>query len=198
MSPPLCLCWIIIYDCWRQLWKRIWSSTHGPVHYFEPELAERALDNWRKSILGEPFNDEPIFLAVKSQQKVFNGYGAQEGCDALFHAFIHPGMPVTLVCRSDELWARFRRTIIDYQKILIQRLHSHPFLPYVSGPKAFRMNTNGHKNFIATVLCYRRKSIYADQQWLDRAHSMGLLDADAIIQDDGTALGTFYRDPHLR
>jgi hypothetical protein len=51
------------------------------------------------------------------------------------------------------------------------------------------MNHDGHKRFMGTVIGYRRRRVFFDQDQLTKAHSLGLLNSDAIIQDDGIAIG---------
>lgn len=68
----------------------------------------------------------PVFLAVKANQRVFNGYGAQETSDMLFTAIIHPRMPVSLVCKDDDLWDRLYTRIVGYQKERIELLKPAP------------------------------------------------------------------------
>lgn len=160
----------------------------------QPQLAQDALDTWRSQICDRAFDDTPIFIAIKSTQTVFNGYGAQEGCDVLLRAFIHPGMPISLVCADNNLWSRLRLAIIEYHMEGIRRVYAKkPAYPYVSGAMAFRMNNFGHSIFLGQITCYRKQFVWASQEWLDRAHSMGLLNPDAIIQDDGNALGKCFR-----
>lgn len=142
----------------------------------------------------------PIFVAIKSNQCVFNGYGAQETSDMLFTALIHPCMPVSLVCKDDQLWARLYSRVIGYQKERVELLE--PMTPaegvrrtrgrlwhHVSSDLAFRMNADGHKRFIRGVLTYRRKAVNIDRQLMEQMMMMGLLNPNATIQDDGTAKG---------
>ncbi|KAF8954277.1 hypothetical protein BDZ97DRAFT_2081817 [Flammula alnicola] len=167
------------------LWPSLWSATHGPVHSSEPIQALKVLDRWRQVSLVSQ-NSTAIFLAVKSNQKVFNGYGAQETCDMLCSVFIHPCMPVYQICADESLWKRFKQGVLDYQCDRLKLLETGSF-PHVSGPRPFQMNHNAHDRFMAHVLCYRTRYVFADQLMLDGLHSRDLLNPHAIIQPTGTA-----------
>ena len=58
------------------------SFGHGPVHCLEPQAACNSLARWREQAI-KMRNDMAIFLTIKGNQQVFNGYGAQETCDML-------------------------------------------------------------------------------------------------------------------
>jgi hypothetical protein len=45
-----------------------------------------------------------LFIAVKSTQTVFNGYGAQETCNMLVEALIYPTMSTASVCSDEDIW----------------------------------------------------------------------------------------------
>ncbi|TFK58102.1 hypothetical protein BDN72DRAFT_731871, partial [Pluteus cervinus] len=97
------------------LWNMMWSTTHGPSYFFEPEAAHTSLIAWRdKCLRDNNQKDCPIFVAVKSNQLVFNGYGAQETCDMLLEAFILPTMPASMVCADDAVWSRFSQAVSTY------------------------------------------------------------------------------------
>ncbi|KAF7798752.1 hypothetical protein EIP86_009977 [Pleurotus ostreatoroseus] len=183
-----------------KLWNYVWSETHGPVHLHEPEAADAALEAWRTAILGAESQDyEPIFTRIKGNQKVFNGYGAQETTDMLFTACIHPRMPTYLVCKDDALWSSLKSRTFGYQEERIAALWASKKVnrangskkagyPYVSGSLAFRMNVKGHARFLSDVPVFRRKEVRIDQTTLDLLLARGLLDPDATIQDNGYAL----------
>lgn len=165
----------------------MWTKSHGPVASQEPAAARAVLENWRQKSISSQ-DDTPIFIAVKNTQKVFNGYGAQETCDMLYMAILSPCMPAYLVCRNDVLWKRFSEAVVNYQR---QRLDlvSGTDLPAISGKQVIFMNTKAHEKFIGTVSCYRKKQVKVHRDCLKLYHSLGLLDPDATIQDDGTAVG---------
>jgi len=73
------------------------------VHRLEPQAACDTLAHWREQAI-KMRNDMAIFLAIKGNQQVFNGYGVQETCDMLCGALIHPCMPVYQLCVDDVLW----------------------------------------------------------------------------------------------
>jgi hypothetical protein len=177
---------IIIF--FYKIWPCVWSATHGPSLVVEKALAEEGLDRWRLSRI----NDEdptPIFLSVKNNQKVFNGYGAQETCDMLFEACIFPCMPTIAVCQDPGVWHRFKTSVFDYQDIRLGLVNSKPLiLPYVSGRRPFRFNRDGHNKFLRHVSTYRRQSVKVDRDTLAKINDLNLLDFNATLQDNGTAL----------
>ncbi|KDR73757.1 hypothetical protein GALMADRAFT_212561 [Galerina marginata CBS 339.88] len=185
------------------LWPILWSSTHGPVYSLEPMQALDALDRWRLTTIAIE-SSTGIFLAVKGNQKVFNGYGAQETCDMLCSVLIQPCMPAYFVCVDDALWKRFRQGVIDYQLERLRLLSTKPF-PYVSGSKPFRMNHDAHERFMKHVLCYRKQYVSVDQRILDAMHRRELLNPRAVIQSSGFAkvpdpsdfVTTFYKDTEM-
>lgn len=155
------------------------------MHSAEPADALAVLDAWRASQIRH-LNDTPIFLAVRSNQKVFNGYGAQETCDMLFQSLLSPLMPAYLVCSHLQLWERFKTAVIEYQAKRIQIINDK-LLPFVSGPRPFFMNVDGHNRFLMHVSTYRRKTVLVDQPLLTLLHNLGLLDPLATIQGDGSS-----------
>lgn len=134
----------------------------------------------------------PIFNAVKSTQEVFNGYGAQETCDMLVEALIYPSMPTWAVCRDDEVWARFYAAVFSYQKERVRIATAVPSeLPYVSGQRPFRFDKDGHGRFLVHVAAYRRTHVKVNQDTLSKMQELCLLDASAVIQNNGRAVGEF-------
>jgi hypothetical protein len=103
----------------------------------------------------------PIFLQVKDNQRVFNGYGAQEACDMLSTTLIHPIMPSALVCKDEALLFQFRTAVIAYQLNWL-KLAVHPKLPLLSGPRPFHMNSVAHKLYLQNVLCSHRARVTVD------------------------------------
>lgn len=65
-------------------------------------------------------------------------------------------------------------------------------LPYVSGPKPFRMNTAAHKLYCADILCYRKEKVYLSREQVMIANSMGLFNPDAVLDDTGIAKGKHW------
>ncbi|THU76483.1 hypothetical protein K435DRAFT_879159 [Dendrothele bispora CBS 962.96] len=170
------------------LWKRVWSRHHGPVYSTQPQLTLSVLDEFRKRICDQPFVDyTPIWQVMKDRQDTFNGFGAQEACDALFAAHIHTRMPVTFVCKNNDLWNRLHATVIEHHRSRVERVSATPKLPYVSKEMAFSMNTKGQNMYAPQVQCYRRKKVHVSQKWLDDAWAMGLLDPNAVLGVDGIA-----------
>ena len=74
-----------------------------------------ALNLWQKVSIVK--NDQtPIFIAVKSTQMVFNGYGAQETCDMLVEALVYPTMRTASLCSNEDIWTHLKNKVISYQK----------------------------------------------------------------------------------
>ena len=171
-----------------KIWPCVWSATHGPSLVVEKALAEEGLNHWRQSRI----NDEdptPIFLSVKNNQKVFNGYGAQETCDMLFQALILPCMPTYAVCKDPDVWHRFKTAVFEYQDIRLGLVRSKPLiLPYISSLRPFRFNRDGHNKFLRHVSTYRRQSVKVEHDTLAKINELNLLDPNATLQDNGTAL----------
>ncbi|KAJ3885488.1 hypothetical protein GG344DRAFT_82661 [Lentinula edodes] len=184
------------FESTSQLWLRFWSNNHGPVYSTQPVETGQVLDCFRQEVLALPpaqtLRIPTIWTTMKERQDVFNGFGAQESCDALFLALIHPLMPVTLLCGSDLMWTRFRTTVIDQHIFRVQRVLSPEKigaerLPYISCQSPFRMNTHGHKLYTAGIPCYRREFVKLSTEQLTLAHNIGLFNKDAVLGDDGVA-----------
>jgi len=173
-----------------KLWPLLWSSTHGPVYSLEPIFMLDNLEHWRNCSV-ENKSQTSIFLEVKSNQRVFNGYGAQETCDMLIQAMIHPCMPVFLVCSDVAVWQHFKDALISYQQGRITLFKDKPF-PHVSSRHPFQLNRDEHARFMAHVLCYRRQHVSLDQHQLDMFHSMNLFNPYAVLQSDGKGKGEYY------
>jgi len=73
------------------------------------------LDCWQDSTASS-FQDTPIFLEVKDNQRIFNGYGAQEACDMLVHALLHPCVPSYMIYQDPMLFDWFRDALISYHE----------------------------------------------------------------------------------
>ena len=149
-----------------------------------------ALNLWQNSSITKL--DQTIFVAVKSTQTVFNGYGAQETCDMLVEALIYPTMPAASVCSDEDLWKRFKDKVISYQKERVSialATRSSMMLPYVSSERPFQFNIKGHNIFLSHVLAYRRSYVKVNQEELYKMQALGLLNPLAILQDDGHAVG---------
>lgn len=129
-----------------------------------------------------------IFLAVKNTQSAFNGYGAQETCDMLFEAILHPLMPAYLVCQNDTLWKRLCDAVISYQKGRLDLATGNQF-PIISKSTTIQMRSSAHERFLRTIYCYRKKTVKVDKKHLEDLRSLGLLDPHATIQEDGRAIG---------
>lgn len=154
---------------------------------------EQALDKYRCENIDQT-RMIPIWLDIKERQDIFNGFGAQESCDVLFSALIHPLMPTTYICCSETLWERLRRALIEHHLLRVNRVLdpqslSLTPLPYLSGQNPFVMNTNGHKLYAAQVYCYRRSTVKLDAHQLTLAHTLGLFNPDAVLGTDGIATG---------
>ena len=155
-------------NCLYQLWDLIWSHTHGPSLVLEEHKAISALNLWRNASIAK--NDQtPIFIAVKSTQKVFNGYGAQETCDMLVEALVYPTMPTASLCSDEDIWTRFKNKVISYQKERVSialATGSSTMLPYVSSEQPFQFNIKGHNTCLSHVYAYRRSYVKVNQEKL--------------------------------
>ncbi|KAF9061082.1 hypothetical protein BDP27DRAFT_1338720 [Rhodocollybia butyracea] len=166
-----------------------------PVYTTQPELTLQVLQNFRSEVQGkQSFDDTPVWQVMKEHQDVCNGFGAQEATDALFGAFIHPQMPISLVCGDDDIWTRFVHTVTTHHTMRVNRVMDPSSicsnlkpLPYVSGLKLFRMNTTAHKLYCADILCYRKEEVYLSREQVMIANSMGLFNPDAVLDDTGIA-----------
>jgi hypothetical protein len=178
-----------INNMFSQVWPCIWSASHGPSLVAEKALAEEGLERWHLSRIDDE-DETPIFLSVKNNQRVFNGYGAQETCDMLFEALIFPAMPTFAVCKDPDVWHRFKTAAFDYQDIHWGLVNSKPIiLPYVSGCRPFRFNQDGHNKFLRHVSTYRRQFVKVERDTLAKINEFNLLDFKGTLQDNGTALG---------
>lgn len=153
----------------------------------EPTQALTVLEQWRDETLNKR-DDTPIFIAIKDTQTVFNGYGAQETCDMLFEALLSPCMPAYLVCRNVDLWNRLLDAVRGYQQGRLD-LVSGKTLPAISTATLFNFKTSAHSDFLTKVYCYRKKNVLVSAGVLEKIHRLGLLDPEATIMDDGTAVG---------
>lgn len=132
-------------------------------------------------------------MEIKSNQRVFNGYGAQETCDMLFLAFIHPFMPASVVCKSNDIFDRLSKSLVNYRKdhhnLLFDLVH-RSYLPLTSGHRPFAFLLSAHKYFLQkAVLCSRRHQIKVDQDTLNELHKLHLLTPEATYDKDGLATG---------
>ncbi|KAF8175168.1 hypothetical protein BJ912DRAFT_1064411 [Pholiota molesta] len=198
------------------IWPYIWSVSHGPSLIFEKDLAISGLHQWRKSILAkgkqwEESNEsrknakkepkglpislgKPIFLTVKDNQMIFNGYGAQETCDMLYEALMLPNTSTYDVCRLDDLWTRFEAAVFNYQQGRFDLIHSPQSitkLSYVSGPKPFFFNGEAHKHYVQHITTYRRRVIRIHEDRWKEIEKLGLIQLfndRAKMEPDGIPL----------
>lgn len=153
----------------------------------EPTQALAVLEQWRDETLNKQ-DDTPIFIAIKDTQTVFNGYGAQETCDMLFDALLSPCMPAYLVCQNADLWNRLLDAVCDYQQGRID-LVSCKTLPAISTATLFTFKNSAHSDFLTKISCYRKKNVLVQAGVLEKINKLGLLDPEATILGDGTAVG---------
>lgn len=146
-----------------------------------------AFQKWREAMRSSTLRT-PIVVEVRNNQCVFNGYGAQESADMLFQALIHPVMPAHHICTNDSLFERFSQAVIQYRQDR-HALVNHPRLPLLSSALPFVFKESAHRFFLQKVSCFSRYCVPVTQQTLDFLHQMQLLDPDAQIQSDGTAMG---------
>jgi hypothetical protein len=179
-------------------------------------LAISGLHQWRKSILAkgkqwEESNEsrknakkepkglpislgKPIFLTVKDNQMIFNGYGAQETCDMLYEALMLPNTSTYDVCRLDDLWTRFEAAVFNYQQGRFDLIHSPQSitkLSYVSGPKPFFFNGEAHKHYVQHITTYRRRVIRIHEDRWKEIEKLGLIQLfndRAKMEPDGIPL----------
>lgn len=179
-----------------QIWPYIWSISHGPSLIFEKQLAVFGLHQWRQSVVEKRNHDrKPIFLAVKGNQLVFNGYGAQETSDMLFEALILPNTSTYDVCKLDALWARFEAAVFNYQQERYKLIHApqkETKLSYISGPKPFRFNFEAHKHYVSSITTYRRQEIrITSERWseIKKQGLINLFNPRARMQRNGIPIG---------
>ncbi|KAF8992974.1 hypothetical protein BDZ89DRAFT_1150802 [Hymenopellis radicata] len=167
------------------IWNYIWSKSHGPVWHLEPEAMLCALRAWRETII-ENEDMTAVFVAVKGNQAVNNGYGAQETTDMLWMARIHSCMPIYCIATNSELWDHFVHTHREYQ---LGRLHmlATTQLANVSGDGAFRFNEDAHIRFLRTVPIYRRATVRLERDTFLSVVEQNLLNPKATLCDNGTA-----------
>ncbi|KAJ3554371.1 hypothetical protein NP233_g12435 [Leucocoprinus birnbaumii] len=165
----------------RPLWPFQWSISHGPASYIEPLEFTKSLAEWRKSRIRLRDND-PLWLSIKSNQKVFNGYGAQETNDMITNVGLHPLLPVRLLCLDETLWKDFEREVVIYQQRRVDLvLKKGSRLSSTSGARPFEFKRNAHKQFMSYVTVYRRETFKASQEFLDMANARGLGNPAATI-----------------
>ncbi|KJA15364.1 hypothetical protein HYPSUDRAFT_58839 [Hypholoma sublateritium FD-334 SS-4] len=161
------------------IWPYIWGVNHGPSLIFETHLAVSGLHQWRQSVLQKRVRDQkPIFLSVKGNQLVFNGYGAQETSDMLFEALILPNTSTYDVCKLDALWARFEAAVFNYQQQCYSLIHApqeDTKLSYISGLKPFRFNYEAHKHYISSITTYRKMEIRITSARWSEIKNLGLI-----------------------
>ncbi|KAJ3573001.1 hypothetical protein NP233_g2714 [Leucocoprinus birnbaumii] len=177
----------IICDHNVMIWPYLWSITHGPVSYLEPLAFRECLNAWRQH-QRESLSDTPIWLEIKGNQQVFNGYGAQETCDMLFWAFIHPLMPSSKICLDETLWSRFIDNVISYQQRRIELVNQkNSKFPSISGKRPFQWHANGHRLFLAEVPVFRKARVRVTRVFFEEMQRYGLHNPDATIMDNGFA-----------
>ncbi|KAJ7017454.1 hypothetical protein C8F04DRAFT_1156071, partial [Mycena alexandri] len=162
-------------DPGSKIWPYLWSRTHGPVYHQEPTATLKRLETWR------------LETAIKTTQAVFNGCGAQEATDLLLLAFIHVQMPAVYVCAHPETWSRFLATLIEYDADRATLVRPKKPLPYISGPRPFRFNADGHRKYLNRIYSYRRSEVILTAEDLVTSHDLGLFLSDASIDPDGRA-----------
>lgn len=167
----------------------MWSNTHGPVHSLQPQHFLMSLKKWREDMV-ETRSSSPIFLEVKNNQLVFNGYGAQETSDMLCIAVIHPVMPAYYICKNDNLFAHFQNNVINYQQMRLEWCKSR-YLPPVSSSHPLHFNSSAHRFFLQHIVCSRRARVSVDDKLLYQLHKRNLLNPNAVLQDSGDAIGGF-------
>lgn len=145
------------------------------------------LQKWREVMRSSTLRT-PIVVEVRNNQCVFNGYGAQESADMLFQALIHPVMPAHHICTNDLLFEHFSQAVIQYRQDQ-HTLINHPRLPLLSSAYPFIFRESAHRFFLQNISCFSRYHVPVTQQTLDILHQMQLVDPDAQIQPDGTAIG---------
>ncbi|KAJ7359970.1 hypothetical protein DFH08DRAFT_801726 [Mycena albidolilacea] len=179
-----------------KIWSRLWSRTHGPVYHQEPQATLECLEAWRSDII-DTRDSRAIFQAIKTTQTVFNGCGTQETNDLLLLAFIHPQMPTFEVCSDAGTWSRFQAALIKYDADRATLARPTKPLPYVSGPRPFHFNTDGHRKCLNRVSAYRRSEVIFTSEDITIAHRLGLFLSNAFIDSDGQARATGSSIPSI-
>ncbi len=127
-----------------------------------------------------------VFVAVKGNQAVNNGYSAQETTNMLWMARIHPCMPIYCIATNSELWDHFVYTHWEYQ---LGRLHmlATTQLTNVSGDGAFCFNEDAHIHFLRTVPIYCCATVRLKRDTFLSVVEQNLLNPKATLCDNGTA-----------
>lgn len=162
------------------------------MYHQEPTATLKRLETWRLETV-DAGDLTPIFEAIKTTQAVFNGCGAQEATDLLLLAFIHVQMPAVYVCVHPETWSRFLATLIEYDADRATLVRPKKPLPYISGPRPFRFNADGHRKYLNRIYSYRRSEVILTAEDLVTSHDLGLFLSDASIDPDGRARGPSFR-----
>lgn len=132
---------------------------------------------------------------------MFNGYGAQETTDVLaVYCKLYPTHPVIFVLQSEELYQRLRDGVFAHSKKLLTLIPDNnlPLLTVLPGGQGkgrvpFAFQHDAHKRYNALIDIARQEFYLADREWFDEAVSLGYLDPDSIILDDGTTESAFFK-----
>ncbi|KAL0574419.1 fatty acid synthase alpha subunit Lsd1 [Marasmius crinis-equi] len=179
-------CTVEDFKVGSEVWPYLWSKSHGPDAKIERNEWSSSMENFRAKIRGldNKQSKRSVYGVVKSDPLHFNGLGAQEGCDLLIRNFIHPLLPMWVVCSSDELWGRLFTGMVTHFDVATETALA---LPHVSSDSPLRMMSMAHKKFLdSSVLCYKRSRVFNSRSWLDRAITeFNLFDANAVLDSDG-------------
>ncbi|KAL0575604.1 hypothetical protein V5O48_006365 [Marasmius crinis-equi] len=153
-----------------------WSSSMENFQTKIRHMAGEELDNKQSK--------RSIYGVIKFDPLHFSGIGTQEGCNLLIHNFIHPLLPLWVVCSSDELWGRLLTGIVTHFDMATETALE---LPHVSSEPPLRMMSMVHKKFLdSSVLCYKRSRVFKCHSWLDQAMTeFNLFDANTVLNSDG-------------
>ncbi|TRM64260.1 hypothetical protein BD626DRAFT_249847 [Schizophyllum amplum] len=167
--------------------RRLWGLWHGPTFPQELGATYRALEFWRRSEIRKPHNKtRTIFMALTQAQHACNGFGAQEGTDALVWGFIPAMQPAREVFKDDDLWRRLCQALHD-RALAIKKFIDTQQLPRLSRNDPYYFNESGHKRYMPNILAYKRDHFSADRDWLAQAVAFGLIIRLYKMRPNGTA-----------
>ncbi|TRM55833.1 hypothetical protein BD626DRAFT_541773 [Schizophyllum amplum] len=170
------------------VYKRLWGLSHGPVFTQEVEETLRALTFWRRAERKKQHNPKrTIFMALTQAQHACNGFGAQEGSDALLWAFIVPMQPAREVFEDDTLWRNLCQALHDRAVATYVERTGSQKLRRVSNDRPFYFNEDAHNRYMPNILCYKRDHFDADRDWLERALALGIIKRSFKMRANGTA-----------
>ncbi|KAI0665794.1 hypothetical protein C8Q78DRAFT_1083646 [Trametes maxima] len=187
------------------LWPKIWSLDHGPDWIHEQAAAEKALDQWRTSILAAeakkraPKGKKALFppsllTVICNKQEVFNGYGQHTTHDLLHSLGLWPTMPPAVLCADDKMYEEFKNALSMYARQYITDTYRERCLstPDPNSPLAY--NYKSDDNYLQQFLnVFRKCQIRMPKDEYNKFTKLGLFNPSHIIGKQLTSLrSTLY------